>query len=300
MYLTGFADEAADDIIGQIRVTKLLGWENIEAREVNGKTISNLREDEFEYVEQKLQKAQIKVNCLASTIANWKKTVQCPLEDDLIEVRRIIPRMKKLKTNMIRIMSYAPLRDKKGDILKDQQEEEVFRRLNTICQIFAGEGIVPVHENCMTYGGMSWQNTLKLLNHIPTLKLVFDTGNPVALAAECGEKDRVPPDRISWDFYQHVREKVVYVHIKDVIYDSDNHRVTYTYPGEGQANIREILKDLLKHGYDGGLSIEPHMEVVFHDSSQKSTDQARFENYVNYGHHLIKLLEDIYWTKEKL
>ncbi|MBN1186117.1 MAG: TIM barrel protein, partial [Bacteroidales bacterium] len=216
MYLTGFTDEAADDIIGQIRVTKLLGWEHIEAREVNGNIISNLREDEFEYMEQELQKAQIKVNCLASTIANWKKTVYSPLEDDLIEVRRIIPRMKKLQTSMVRIMSYAPVRDKRGNILEDQQEEEIFRRLNIICQMFAEEGILPVHENCMTYGGMSWQNTLKLLKHVPLLKLVFDTGNPLALAAECGKSDRVHLDRISWEFYQHVRDKIVYVHIKDV------------------------------------------------------------------------------------
>jgi sugar phosphate isomerase/epimerase len=293
MYLTGFADEAADDIIRQIKVTKSLGWENIEARTVSGKIISNLNDNEFQYMEQELEKGQIKVNCLASTIANWQKTLHSPLEDDLIEVRRIIPRMKKLKTNMVRIMSYAPLRDKKGDILEDQQEEEIFRRLNIICQMFAEEGILPVHENCMTYGGMSWQNTLKLLKHVPLLKLVFDTGNPVALAAECGEKDRAHLDRISWDFYQHVREKIVYVHIKDVFYDAENQRITYTYPGEGQANIRKIVADLFKHGYDGGLSIEPHIEVVFHDPSQKSTKQARFENYVNYGHRLMKLLRNI-------
>jgi len=42
MYLTGFADEAADGITGQIRVTQLLGWKYIEARKVNGKIFSDL------------------------------------------------------------------------------------------------------------------------------------------------------------------------------------------------------------------------------------------------------------------
>ncbi len=293
MYLTGFADEAADHITGQIRVTKKLGWEHIEAREINCKTISNLLDDEFKCIAEKLQRAKIQVNCLASTIANWNRTITDPLEDDLIEVRRIIPRMKRLNTSMVRIMSYAPLRDNKGNILAEQQEDEIFHRLNLICQMFTEEGILPVHENCMTYGGMSWQNSLKLLKNVPKLKLVFDTGNPVAMVAEMGKINGVHPDRISWDFYQHIREEIVYVHIKDVIYHPENQHITYTYPGDGQANVREIVEDLLMHGYDGGFSIEPHMEVVFHDQSKRSTGQARSDNYVNYGNRFMRLLERI-------
>ena len=34
-------------------------------------------------------------------------------------------------------------------------------------------------KNCMNYGGMSWQHTLELVNALPGLKLVYDTGNPV-------------------------------------------------------------------------------------------------------------------------
>lgn len=293
MYLTGFADEAADDLKGQIQVTKLLGWENIEARKINGKLISHLSDHEFNCIQQKLEKADIGINCFASTIANWQRTVNSPLEEDLMEARRILPRMKKLGTKMVRIMSYAPLRDEKGRILEDQKEEEIFQRINRICQIFIKEGIVPVHENCMTYGGISWQNTLNLLNHVPGLKLVFDTGNPVALVAECEKSSSINPDKISWDFYQHVKENIVYVHIKDVLFDPKNHRLTYTYPGDGQANVREIVEDLLMHGYDGGFSIEPHMEVVFHDPSQRSTNQARSDNYVNYGNRFMRLLENI-------
>ena len=293
MYLTGFADEAADGITGQIRATQLLGWKYIEARKVSGRMFSDLAVDEFEHIKQELQKAGLKINCIASTIANWQRTVHSPLEYDLLEARQIISRMKELNCKMVRIMSYAPLRNKKGIILEDQNEEEIFRRLNLICQMFVDEEILPVHENCMTYGGLSWQNTLKLLSHVPALKLVFDTGNPLALAVESGKVCKGNLDRISWDFYQHIREKIEYVHIKDAIYNPENNQITYTYPGEGQANVIEILEDLLKNSYNGGLSIEPHMEVVFHDPSQQSTDKARFENYIHYGTCLMRLLEKI-------
>jgi len=293
MYLTGFADEATDDIKGQIMATRLLGWKNIEARTINGKTIAQLSEKEFEVVEQELKKANIKINCLASTIANWQKTVLDPLEDDLREARKLIPRMKKLNIPMVRIMSYAPLRNEQGNILDNQEEDEVFRRLNIISRMFQEEGIIPVHENCMTYGGMSWQNTQNLLTNVPSLKLVFDTGNPIVLAVETHKLKHCVLERVSWDFYQQVREHIIYVHIKDVIFNQKSNKLIYTYPGEGQANIRKILRDLISHGYEGGLSIEPHMEVVFHDPSRQSTDQARLKNYIQYGNRLMKILEEI-------
>lgn len=293
MYLTGFADEAADSIEGQIKATKLLGWDSIEARTINGKTISQLSEKEFEIIEQKLKKADIKINCLSSTIANWQKTILNPFEADLDETQKLIPRMKKLNIYMVRIMSYAPLRDRYGNILDNQQEKEIFRRLNIICRMFKEEGIIPVHENCMTYGGISWQNTKKLLTNVPNLKLVFDTGNPIALAVESRKVKFGSLEKASWDFYQYIKEHIIYIHIKDVIYNQENRKLIYTFPGEGQANIRKILKDLLENGYDGGLSIEPHMEVVFHDPTQQSTDQARFENYIQYGKYLMKILEEI-------
>ena len=50
MYLTGFADEAAADIDGQIRATKELGWSRIEMRNVDGVNLHDLPDDKFEEV----------------------------------------------------------------------------------------------------------------------------------------------------------------------------------------------------------------------------------------------------------
>ena len=73
MYYTGFADEAAADIAGQIRATKELGWSNIEARNINGKNIHDLTDHEFDAVYRKLQEAGVRINCFGSAIANWGK-----------------------------------------------------------------------------------------------------------------------------------------------------------------------------------------------------------------------------------
>ena len=58
--------------------------------------------------------------------------------------------------------------------------------------------------------------------------------------------------------------------------------------------MRDILKDALARGYDAGLSIEPHMVVVFHDAQSKaSNDDAMRRNYVEYGRRLEKMVGEI-------
>lgn len=285
MYLTGFADEAARGIDGQIRATRALGWRNIESRNIDGRNIHDLPEDLFDAVCGKLADAGIRVNCFGSAIANWGKAIDQPFESSLAEARRAIPRMKRLGTKLVRIMSFAVLKDRGPE---DQMEEERFRRVRTLWRMFTDEGFLPVHENCMNYGGMGWTYTLKLLENVPGLKLVFDTGNPVFT----DDRTKTPPypKQSAWEFYSHVREHVAYVHIKDGVWDPAKNAVTYTYPGEGQGDVKRIVKDLLDRGYDGGISIEPHLAVVAHDASIKSDDEVRFDNYVEYGRRMEKII----------
>ena len=53
-----------------------------------------------------------------------------------------------------------------------------------------------------------------------------------------------------------------------------------------------ILEDLVKTGYDGGISIEPHLAAVFHDPDAVGTDSDRSEElYVEYGKRLMAKLD---------
>jgi len=292
MYLTGFADEAASDIEGQIRATKELGWTNIECRNIGGVNIHDLPDAAFDEVVGKLKDAGIRVNCFGSAIANWGKSIEDPFDSTLQEVRRAIPRMQRLATRMIRIMSYAVLRNREPD---DQMEDERFRRLRVLHGMFTDAGITPVHENCMNYGGMSWQHTLRLVENVPGLKLVFDTGNPVF--TDDRAQSRPYPKQSSWTFYSHVKEHIAYVHIKDGRYVAESDGlfpdVEYTFPGEGDGDVRRIVKDLLESGYDGGFSIEPHLSVVHHDDSIISRAEQRFNNYVEYGRRVERLIAEV-------
>jgi len=287
MYLTGFADEAAVDIDGQIRATKELGWGNIEARNIDGKNIHDLTDKEFDTVYGKLEEAGIRINCFGSTIANWGKSIEEPFDSSLEEAKRAIPRMKRLETKLVRIMSFAVLKNRGPE---DQMEEERFKRLRMLQKMFSDEGLTPVHENCMNYGGMGWAYTLKLIENVPGLKLVFDTGNPVS--SNDMTKEPPYPKQSSWEFYSHVKEHVAYVHIKDGIYNEREKKARFTFPGEGIGGVRRIVKDLLEGGYDSGFSIEPHLAVVFHDNSVKSKAEVMFSNYLEYGRRMMKILEE--------
>src|SRR4029078_5862410 len=80
MFLTGFTDEAARDIDGQIAATRELGWKHIESRNVDGTNLHDLSEPDFEKVADKLADAGIRISCFGSAIANWSKSIEKPFD----------------------------------------------------------------------------------------------------------------------------------------------------------------------------------------------------------------------------
>ncbi len=292
MIYTGFADEAGSDLDTQIRATRELGWENIESRNIDGKNIHDISDEAFDAVYGKLQDAGIKINCFGSAIMNWAKAVSDPLDDSMAEAKRAVVRMKRLGTPMVRLMSFAVMRDRSVD---DQMADERVRRMTEICKLFLDEGLLPVHENCANYGGMGWPYTLELVEKIPGMKLVFDTANPVGTPDYA--KGEPYPRQSSWEFYDHVKDHIAYVHIKDSKFIEDTGEIfskqEFTWPGEGDGDVKKIVADLLKNGYDGGFSIEPHLSVVFHDDRRQSKDDIRYQNYVEYGRRFMKIVDAV-------
>lgn len=289
-YFSGIGDEAANGIDDQIRAIKTLGWKNLEARnvEVPGFPKGNIHDipgAAFDLLVEKVNAAGIHINCFGSAIGNWGKKIDESGDSSLAETRRAIPRMQRLGTKFVRIMSFAVRKE------EDQMAQERFRRLRDITKMFLDSGIQPVHENCMNYGGMGWPFTLELLENVPGLKLVFDTANPVF------NEDRSKPKpwkkQDPWEFYQHVKQHVVHVHIKDARWNDAKNDADYTMPGEGDGKVRETLTDLIKSGYSGGISIEPHVAVVFHDANVKASDQDMFNTFVEYGRRLMLLVDSI-------
>ena len=284
MNITGFTDEAVPGIEGQIEVCRQLGWNRIDLRSIDGINITAVDDAIFETIAEQLESAGIEAVSFGSTIANWSRTLETPFEEDVAELRRALPRMRRLGTSMIRIMSYRAPAGPVGS--NPEAEAEILRRLTSLTRIAEEHGIVCIHENCETWGGQSWEHTLFLLERIdsPSFKLAFDTGNPFWIddvrTGAAGRQDAL-------EFYRKVRGGVAYVHIKDGRMRGDE--AEYTWPGEGDGRVEEILAELRGDGYAAGVSIEPHMAVVYHDPSVTSYAAYRRQVFLEYAERTAEL-----------
>jgi len=294
MYLTGFTDEASKRIDVQIKALHELGWSNMECRETEYGNIAAMTDTQFNECAQKLSAGNIRINCYGSAIANWKRSIFDDPESSYNELRTAIPRLHTLGTTMVRVMSFQCPED--ASINTPDIEREVIKRMKVLTAMAEDGGVTLVHENCNNWGGRSWEHTLRILDAIqsPALRLVFDTGNPVFRKDVRFDGSEPFPYQRSWDFFSHVEEFVEYVHIKDGTMEGDSMR--FTHAGEGDGDVVKILNRLHERGYDGGISIEPHLAVVFHDETVQNEEQVMYDNFIEYGRRVQQLVREAGWS----
>ncbi len=276
--LSGLADEAADHIEGQIAAHRALGWNRIELRLIGGKQASCevLPEAEFERAVDLLTDAGIAVSGFASAIGNWSRPISGDFQVDLADLATLSRRMHRTGARFVRTMSWV-----RGDVSLEDWRDEAVRRYKIMAPIAADAGIILLHENCEGWGGLSPENAVEFLERVnhPAVAALFDIGNTVAYGLE------------PWPFYRAVRPFIQYVHIKDAKRNPAGGKSdVFTYPGEGDACVGEILADLLATGYTAGVTIEPHVASIVHLGGSQSTPEERFDSYIRYGRALEALL----------
>jgi sugar phosphate isomerase/epimerase len=278
MFFSGISDEAGPSVATQIKAHRELGWRHLELRMVDGQNFTALPEDRFLKAKDAIQSAGMLVSCFGSAIANWARPITCDPSIDIEDLKRAIPRMHALNTPFIRVMSYP--NDKEHPLPEPEWRTEAIRRMRELARIAEGGGVTLAHENCSGWGGLSAENSNILLREVnsPALKVVFDTGNPVTYHQN------------AWEYYNAVYDDIVYVHIKDAkILDG---KEVYTYCGEGDGCVKEIVTDLLAKGYDGGFSIEPHLAAIIHTGQQADSEDLLYSSYMEYGKRLMRIVEE--------
>lgn len=236
------------------------GINYIEMRGVNGKNIVQYSASEAKNVKKQLDERGFRISAIGSPFG------KIGIEDDFaphLELfRHTLELAKILETEYIRLFSFYPT---KGGNTADYRDQ-VMDRFSQFIQAAQGTGITLLHENEKDIYGDTAERCLDLLEtmNCSYTAAIFDPANFV----QCDVKTYP-------DAYELLRKHIRYMHIKDAVY-SDHHVVPAGY---GDGKVKEILKALYDSGFEGFLSIEPHLwdfigyaELEPHSPVNKMTD----------------------------
>ncbi len=273
MKFSGISDEAGQAIETQIKAHKELGWEYLEIRNVDGENLTMMSDEKFDGVYAKVTESGLKVSCFSGCIGNWATEISGNFKKDVDELKRAIPRMHRFNTKYIRVMSWP--NNKENPLSDAEWGKEAVRRMKELAKIAQDGNIVLAHENCSGWAEPA-DKMVRLAEEVnsPALKLLFDTGNVV-----------VHSDIDAFESYLTVKPYLCYVHIKDY---AAARTEKATYPGEGAGKVKEVLADLKKIGYDGFVSIEPHIASVVHEG-KVGDPEVTYKTYITYGRKLMAL-----------
>ncbi|MFL6136352.1 MAG: M20/M25/M40 family metallo-hydrolase [Frankiaceae bacterium] len=267
----GITDEAAASIEGQLAAIRLLGWNALELRTVDGVAVADLGDRAFATVAGAIAAAGCRVTCIDSRIGGWARPVSAPLDDDLHELARLAPRAAALGTRYVRVMSWP------NDGLDDGAWRRLaVERMRRLAGLAERSGVVLLHENCSGWAATRADRMLDLLDAVGSdaLRLLLDTGNGVAHGYS------------AHDLLREVIDHVAHVHVKDATGPAG--APVYTYPGHGSSRVGDCLRFLLDHGYRGAWSIEPHLLVRPHEGTLDPGADG-VPSFVRYGRELERL-----------
>jgi len=275
----GFADEADKTIEGQIAVTQELGWKGIEVRLIGGKNFCDLTDEEFEETWGKLQDAGIGIPCFGSQLANWSRPIDSDPQADIDELARNIPRMHQVGAKLIRCMSYP---NSKEPFAKEDWRNESIRRMKNLAEIAEDGGVLLAHENCSGYGGEGADECLELIDGVDSdaFTIIFDTGNRPHGGGDL------------WEYYEKVRDRITHVHVKATKLVDGERKVCHA-DEDGDDTPRRAFQDLKNRGYEGWISIEPHLAAQVHAGQDVEDASAAAKIYVEYGQRVMKLIEGL-------
>ncbi|MEY4962085.1 MAG: hypothetical protein RLZZ249_782 [Actinomycetota bacterium] len=244
-HITGFADEIAKDLDEQIDLLTKLNIKFVEFRSAWGTKVLDLSQDQLELAKSKLDAAGIKLSSVGSDLG--KIFITEPFDAHLERARHGVEVAKFFGARYIRMFSFfIP----EGDD-PTQYRDEVIRRTRAMVELAETGGITLLHENEKDIYGDIPERVVDLMTTINSAnyRAIIDPANYV----QCGYK---PFD----DAYPMVREYTDYIHCKDALSPTAENPLGEIVPsGEGDGQFQQLIAGLSDSGYQGFLSIEPHL-----------------------------------------
>jgi len=236
--ISGFADEISKNLDEQVPVLNELGIEYIEVRGTEFGNIADLSPAQVEDFARRIADKGMKVSCIGSPIGKIK--INDDFEPHFEKFMNCLGIAKQLKAKYIRMFSFYP--PEEGQDMSPWRDE-VLARWSKFIDAAAGSNVTLLHENEKGIYGDKPERCLDLARSLG-IPLIFDPANFVQCGAE------------TYPYaYNLLKDHIAYMHIKDCLADSGK----VVPSGYGDGHISEIISELDKAGYEGFLSLEPHL-----------------------------------------
>ncbi|MFB6074411.1 MAG: sugar phosphate isomerase/epimerase family protein [Haloarculaceae archaeon] len=245
--ISGFADEIADPLDEQLAVLEEVGINHLDLRGVWGENLLDLPEDRLDELERTLEERDLSVTSIGSPIG--KIGIEEPFEPHFERFEHALDLAERFDAPRVRVFSYY-LPD--GDDPADHRTA-VLRRTRSIVDRAEETDVTLVLENEKDLYGDTPGRVRDILTAVdsPHLRAVFDPSNYLEVGVE------PYPDALL-----QVIEYVEQVHVKD---GRLGERGAIEPAGEGDGRFVETLSALRDRGFDGPLSLEPHLAVAGSD-----------------------------------
>ena len=247
--LSAFGDEIAADLREQLQALRELRIRFLELRDVWGKNVQHLDDDEVGTVRQICGEYKIGISCIGSPVG--KSPIAQPIEEEISHLTRIFQIAEAVGTRQVRVFSFYPP-DVDSSARYDDYLEEATSRLARLTQMAQQEGFYLLLENEKGIVGDTPERCHAILSAIdsPHLHFTWDTANFVQVGV-------AEPTTRGWPL---LGPYVAHVHVKDAVLADGSVRVA----GEGDGQVGDLLTRLSERGYHGFLALEPHLVVAGH------------------------------------
>ncbi len=255
--LSAFGDEIASDLGTQIAALRRHDVRFLELRSAWDTNVIDLSDADLRRAHERLTAEGIGVSAVASPVG--KVPIDADFDAELGRCRRALAAARRLGTAMVRIFSFFI-----PDGRYPRHRDEVVRRLAAFAREAERAQVTLVVENESYVYGDTPERCLDLMEAVGSaaLRMAFDPANFVQVG--------VRPHTRAWPV---LKRYVVHVHIKDAVAVDRSDLPPYPQripgerlmdsvrlPGEGQGELRSILRDLAAEGYGGFLTLEPHLK----------------------------------------
>ena len=244
--LSGFADEISPHLDEQIATLARGLIHFLDLRGVDGTNVLDLTDQQIALIKRTLDDHGVGVAAIASPIG--KVPIDSSFDEELHRFERAITVAQIFQTPYIRVFSFYPpaAAHGRGDVpAPSSYRDEVLRRMREMTARARAANIMLLHENEKGIYGDTIARCRDLHENCAGehLRAVLDPANFIQCA-------QVPYP----DAYEALHPWLSYVHVKDA--RSDGQVVA---AGEGVARWPDLLRRLRADGYDGFLSLEPHL-----------------------------------------